>query len=78
MRATKVIIPDETGGRDWELLAHWPACVLLIAVVVGLISMLIPQLIQQHPRCHGTLPSSINNLEIWLEKVLNNRIWSSR
>ena len=43
---------------------------MLVAVVVGLISMLIPQLISSIRGVMETLPSSINNLEIWLEKIL--------
>ncbi|MFR5293278.1 MAG: AI-2E family transporter [Clostridium sp.] len=43
---------------------------MLVAVVVGLISMLIPQLINSISGVMETLPASINNLEIWLEKVL--------
>ena len=39
-------------------------------VQVGLISMLIPQLISSIRGVMETLPSSINNLEIWLEKEL--------
>ena len=44
--------------------------VLLVAVVVGLISMLIPELINSIRGVLETMPSSIANLEIWLEKVL--------
>ena len=71
MKLTKDIIPDEKGrkrlGGD---LGTLPSMCLLVAVVVGLISMLIPQLISSIRGVMETLPSSINNLEIWLEKIL--------
>lgn len=71
MKLTKDIIPDETGRkRLGGFLGTLASLCLLIAVVVGLISMLIPQLISSICGVMETLPSSINNLEIWLEKVL--------
>lgn len=71
MKLTKDIIPDETGRkRLGGFLGTLASLCLLIAVVVGLISMLIPQLISSIRGVMETLPSSINNLEIWLEKVL--------
>ena len=71
MKLTKDIIPDETGRkRLGGFLGTLASLCLLIAVVVGLISMLIPQLISSIRGVMETLPSSINNLEIWLEKIL--------
>ena len=71
MKLTKDIIPDETGRkRLGGFLGTLASMCLLVAVVVGLISMLIPQLISSIRGVMETLPSSINNLEIWLEKVL--------
>ena len=71
MKLTKDIIPDETGRkRLGGFLGTLASLCLLIAVVVGLISMLIPQLISSIRGVMETLPTSINNLEIWLEKVL--------
>ena len=71
MKLTKDIIPDETGRkRLGGFLGTLASLCLLIAVVVGLISMLIPPLISSIRGVMETLPSSINNLEIWLEKVL--------
>ena len=71
MKLTKDIIPDETGRkRLGGFLGTLASLCLLIAVVVGLISMLIPQLISSIRGVMETLPSSNNNLEIWLEKVL--------
>ena len=71
MKLTKDIIPDEKGRkRLGGFLGTLASMCLLVAVVVGLISMLIPQLISSIRGVMETLPSSINNLEIWLEKVL--------
>lgn len=71
VKLTKDIIPDEKGRkRLGGFLGTLASLCLLIAVVVGLISMLIPQLISSIRGVMETLPSSINNLEIWLEKVL--------
>ena len=71
MKLTKDIIPDEKGRkRLGGLLGTLASMCLLVAVVVGLISMLIPQLISSIRGVMETLPSSINNLEIWLEKIL--------
>ena len=71
MKLTKDIILDEKGRkRLGGFLGTLASLCLLVAVVVGLISMLIPQLINSIRGVMETLPSSINNLEIWLEKVL--------
>ena len=73
MKLTKNIIPDEKGRkRLGGFLGTLASLCLLVAVVVGLISMLIPQLISSIRGVMETLPSSINNLEIWLEKVLSD------
>ncbi len=67
------------AGNGWAFLARWQACFLLVAVVVGLISMLIPQLINSISGVMETLPASINNLEIWLKRFWQTiRIWSNR
>ena len=71
MKLTKDIIPDEKGRkRLGGFFGTLASMCLLVAVVVGLISMLIPQLINSISGVMETLPASINNLEIWLEKVL--------
>ena len=71
MKLTKDIIPDEKGRkRLGGFLGTLASMCLLVAVVVGLISMLIPRLISSIRGVMETLPSSINNLEIWLEKIL--------
>ena len=66
----KVIAREESRKRLGGFLGTLASLFLLVAVVVGLISMLIPQLISSIRGVMETLPSSINNLEIWLEKVL--------
>ncbi len=45
---------------------------VLIAVVTGLISMLIPQLINSVRGIIDALPSGISNLQQWLEKILED------
>ena len=71
MKMTEKIITQEEGRkRLGGFLGTLASLFLLVAVVVGLISMLIPQLINSISGVMETLPASINNLEIWLEKVL--------
>ena len=71
MKMTEKIITQEEGRkRLGGFLGALASLFLLVAVVVGLISMLIPQLINSISGVMETLPASINNLEIWLEKVL--------
>lgn len=71
MKMTEKIIAQEEGRkRLGGFLGTLASLFLLVAVVVGLISMLIPQLINSIRGVMETLPASINNLEIWLEKVL--------
>ena len=66
----KIITQEESRKRLGGFFGTLASLFLLVAVVVGLISMLIPQLINSIRGVMETLPSSINNLEIWLEKVL--------
>lgn len=66
----KIIAQEESRKRLGGFFGTLASLFLLVAVVVGLISMLIPQLINSIRGVMETLPSSINNLEIWLEKVL--------
>ena len=71
MKMTEKIITQEEGRkRLGGFLGTLASLFLLVAVVVGLISMLIPQLINSISGVMETLPASINNLEFWLEKVL--------
>lgn len=44
--------------------------VVLIAIIVGLFSMLIPQLIKSAMSIVEALPTSVNNLQIWLQQIL--------
>lgn len=66
----KVIVQEERRKKLGSFLGTIASLFLLIAVVVGLIYMLIPQLISSVRGVMETLPNSINNLELWLEKVL--------
>lgn len=71
MKVTKNVIPEEGSRKKLgSFLGTFASLFFLIAVVAGLISMLIPQLINSIRGVMETLPSSINNLELWLEKVL--------
>lgn len=44
--------------------------VVLTVIVVGLFAMLIPQLINSAMSIVEALPSSVNNLQLWLQKIL--------
>ncbi len=66
----KIIAKEESRKKLGAFLGTIASLFFLIAVVVGLISMLIPQLISSIRGVMENLPNSINNLEIWLEKVL--------
>ena len=71
MKWTKKVISSEKSRKSLgAFLGTAASLVLLVAVVVGLISMLIPELINSIRGVLETMPSSIANLEIWLEKVL--------
>ena len=73
MAVTKKIIPEEKSRKKLgSMLGTLASLFLLVAVVVGLISMLIPELISSIRGVIETLPASINNLEIWLDQVLAN------
>ena len=71
MKLTEKVIPAEKSRKSLGgFLGTVASLLLLVAVVVGLISMLIPQLINSIRGVMDTLPANINNLELWLEKVL--------
>lgn len=53
-----------------SLLATVVSVVVLVAVVTGLISMLLPQLWESVRGIIEALPTSINNLQLWLEQLL--------
>lgn len=70
MAVTKRWIPSEKprkvlGGA----LGTTASLLMLVAVVTGLISMLIPQLISSVKGIIEALPTSIRNLELWLEQI---------
>ena len=70
MKLTKDIIPDEKGRkRLGGFFGTLASMCLLVAVVVGLISMLIPQLLTSIRGIIEALPSNIANLELWLEQM---------
>lgn len=70
MAATeKVIVSEKPRKSLGAVVATAVSLVVLIAVVTGLISMLIPQLITSVKTIIEALPSSINNLELWIEKL---------
>ena len=53
--------------------------VVLVVIVVGLFSMLIPELISSVMGFAETLPNSVNNLQIWLQNLLaNNPEWETQ
>ncbi len=62
--------------RNWEKLGGSVATVVsvfvLVALVTGLISMLLPQLRDSIMGIMEAMPSSIYNLQLWLEDVLAN------
>lgn len=67
--AEKLFSEREHRKKLGGLCATAVSLVVLLAVVTGLISMLIPQLITSVSSLIGTLPAGINNLELWLEKI---------
>lgn len=71
MKLTEKIIPEEASRKKLGgFLGTLVSLFLLVAVVVGLISMLIPELLNSIRGVVEALPSNINNLELWLEKIL--------
>lgn len=79
-RVRKAVIICAKAGispqKDWEKLGGFVATLasvfLLIALVMGLISMLIPQLRSSIMGIVEALPASMNNLQIWLDDMLAN------
>lgn len=70
VKKTGKYIPQESSRKTLgSLAATLVSLVLLIVVVVGLISMLIPQLITSIKGVIDALPHSIRNLESWLEQM---------
>lgn len=70
MAATKNVIEAEKPRKSLGAVAATAVSLMvLIAVVTGLISMLIPQLINSVKTIIEALPSSISNLELWIEQL---------
>ncbi len=70
MTATEKLISSENARKSLgSCVATAVSLIVLVAVVTGLISMLIPQLITSVRTIIEALPSSINNLELWLERL---------
>lgn len=70
MAATKNVIEAEKPRKSLGAVAATAVSLMvLIAVVTGLISMLIPQLINSVKTIIEALPSSISNLERWIEQL---------
>ena len=68
----KVIVQEKLRKSLGGFAATAVSLIVLVAVVTGLISMLIPQLISSVKNIIEALPSSINNLELWLEQLFAN------
>ncbi len=70
MTATEKLISSENARKSLgSCVATAVSLIVLVAVVTGLISMLIPQLITSVRTIIEALPSSITNLELWLERL---------
>lgn len=73
MTSLQKIFPEEEARKKLAALAATVvSLLLLIAVIVGLISMLIPQLLTSIRAIIDALPTSIRNLELWLEHLFVN------
>jgi len=71
MEATKKVLPE--SSQRWKLgsfVAMLVSVVVWVAVVSGLISMMIPQLVKSVMGIVEELPSSFSNLQHWLEGLL--------
>ncbi|MDO5405816.1 MAG: AI-2E family transporter [Eubacteriales bacterium] len=70
MRGAAKLLPEERGRKKLAgVCGTLLSLVLLVAIVVGLFSMLIPQLITSIRGIVEALPASIMNLEVWLEGI---------
>lgn len=67
---SSIIKSEKSKSMVSRMVATTASIVMLTAIVVGLFSMLIPQLISSVMSIVEALPSSINNLQIWLQKIL--------
>lgn len=75
-KLVKAVGSSSSSAKRLEPLAVFLATLVsvsvLVAVVTGLISMLLPQLWESVRGIIEALPTSINNLQIWLEQILAN------
>ena len=69
-RVEKLIPKEDSRKHLAGAVATTASLAVLLAVVIGLISMLIPQLISSIAGIIEAMPSSIRNLELWLEQIL--------
>lgn len=67
---TPMIEKEDTRRAVGRGVATLASIVVLIAIVVGLFSMLIPQLIKSAMSIVEALPTSVYNLQVWLQQVL--------
>lgn len=68
---TRVLFPRERVRRKFgSMVATIVSLAVLAIIVLGLISMIIPQLISSVVGIVEALPTSIYNLQLWLEKIL--------
>lgn len=66
----KFIHAKKTQSRAGKAVATVVSLAALFAVVIGLLSILIPQLVDSVQTLLASLPTSLNNLENWLREVL--------
>lgn len=67
---TPMIAKEDTRRAVGRGVATLASIVVLTAIVVGLFSMLIPQLIKSAMSIVEALPTSVYNLQVWLQQVL--------
>lgn len=65
-----MIAKEDTRRAVGRGVATLASIVVLTAIVVGLFSMLIPQLIKSAMSIVEALPTSVYNLQVWLQQVL--------
>lgn len=67
---TPMVASEKTRRGLARMVATASSIVVLAAIVVGLFSMLIPQLITSAMSVVEALPTSVYNLQIWLQQLL--------
>ena len=71
-KAGRMKLSKTAGEKLGSFAATIVSLVVLVAVVTGLISMLIPQLLTSIKGIIEALPANIANLELWLEQIFVN------